>query len=96
MNHDSYTVTTTPLVGHKLCGPITYTATFEGAIVDVKTIPPVGYDSDLRTFFMYSEDISLIGTRKVTVSAKLTNYSIIVTAAPESMQIEIIDSCISS
>ena len=26
VSHSSYAVTTTPLVGHTLCGPITYTA----------------------------------------------------------------------
>ena len=75
---------------------ITYTATFEGAIVESKTFSPVTYDQSYRMFLIFSEDVFLIGTRTLTVSAKLTSYPIIATAAPMTTQIEITDLCISS
>ena len=96
MSHSPYTVTTTPIVGHTLCGMITYTATFEGAIVESKTFSPVTYDQSYRMFLIFSEDVFLIGTRTLTVSAKLTSYPIIATAAPMTTQIEITDLCMSS
>ena len=81
VSHSSYSVWTAPIF-HTLCGSITYTATFKGGIVDSKTLLPVIYDANTNTFKIYSEDLSLIGTHTVTVSAKLTTYPVIVTAAP--------------
>ena len=75
------------------CGPITYEATFKGEVVDSKTLLPVAYDSSINTFTIYSEDFALIGTHTITVSAKLTNYPVIVTFEPLSTQIQIIDPC---
>ena len=75
------------------CGPITYEATFKGEVVNSKTLLPVAYDSSINTFTIYSEDFALIGTHTITVSAKLTNYPVIVTFEPLSTQIQIIDPC---
>lgn len=80
--HDSFTVVTTPIT-HSLCGPISYTATFDSQAVDATTLPPVAYDETTRSFEIYSEDLSLIGLRDIEVSASLTNFGVIVTAAPE-------------
>ena len=93
MSHSPYLVTTTPIV-HTLCGSVTYAATFKGAVADLTTLPPVAYNASINTFKIYSEDLALIGTHTVTVSAKLTTYPVIVTAAPISTQIQIIDPCI--
>ena len=68
VSHSPYSVTTTPIV-HTLCGSVTYAATFKGAVADSTTLPPVAYDASINTFKMYSEDLALIGTHTVTVSA---------------------------
>ena len=93
MSHSPYIVTTTPIV-HTLCGSITYAATFMGVIADSTTLPPVAYDSSTNTFKIYSEDLFLIGTHTLSVSAKLATYPVIVSAAAVSTQIQIIDPCI--
>ena len=93
VSHSPYSVTTTPIF-HTLCGSVTYAATFKGAVAGLTTLPPVAYDTSFNTFKIYSEDLGLIGMHTVTVSAKLTTYPVIFTAAPLSTQIEIIDPCI--
>ena len=79
VSHSPFSVTTTP-IDHTFCGTITYTATFRGTVADSTTLPPVAYNSSINTFKMYSEDLKLIGTHMVTVSAKLTTYPDIVVA----------------
>jgi len=69
-------------------------ATFRGSVADSTTLPPVAYDSSTNTFQIYSEDLSLIGTHTIKVSAKLTTYPVIIVASPLSTQIKIIDPCI--
>ena len=91
LSHSPYTITTTPIV-HTLCGDISYSATFRGAIADSTTLPPVAYNNN--SFQIYSEDFTLIGMQTITVSAKLTSYPVIVTAVPQSAQIQIIAPCI--
>ena len=91
LSHSPYTVTTTP-IAHTLCGAISYSATFRGAIADSTTLPPVAYNNN--SFQIYSEDFTLIGMQTITVSAKLTSYPVIVTAVPQSAQIQIIAPCI--
>lgn len=54
----------------------------------------MAYYSQNRTFAIYSEDTALIGMTTVTVSAFLTDYPMIVSAVPETAQIEIIDPCL--
>ena len=54
----------------------------------------MAYDTASRTFTIYSEDVSLAGTRSITVEASLMNYSIIRTTAPVTTTIEIIDPCL--
>ena len=93
VSHSPFSVTTTPIV-HTLCGSITYAATFKGTVADSTTLPPVSYDANTNIFQIYSEDLSLIGTHTVTVSAILTTYPIIVTSAPVSTQIQVVDPCI--
>ena len=92
LTHQAWSYTTTP-IAHTLCGSIHYTATFEGNVADETTAQKITYSSDNRTFSMYSEDLDLIGFRTVTVSAFLTDYSMIV-QGPESVQIEIVDPCL--
>jgi hypothetical protein len=83
ITHDPWSYTTIP-IPHTLCGTIDYTATFEGTVADLTTMPNVVYSSNDRTFGIYSEDFALIGMRSVTVSASLTDYPTIF-AGPESI-----------
>jgi len=54
----------------------------------------MNYDTSKREFNIYSEQISLIGLRQLTIKAHLTQYPVIVTSKPESASIDIIDPCI--
>ena len=94
--HDPFLIVTTPIPNHGLCGPLTYTATFEGATIDTTTKPPMAYDTATRTFDIYSEDFALLGDRTFTVAAYLTEYPTS-TKSPTpdaSSTIEIINPCL--
>ena len=84
LSHATWTYTTSPTT-HTFCGDLTYTATYEGAVADVSSVPNMAYYSQNRTFGIYSEDLSLIGMTEATVSAFLTDYPVIVSAAPETV-----------
>ena len=60
--HDPFTVTTYPLLGHSLCGDVHYNVWFEGDLIAEAT-RPMKYDTLTRTFDIYSEDLELVGTR---------------------------------
>ena len=62
-----------------LCGGLTYEATFMNIAVNTGTVP-MKYDTAIRTYSIYSEDFSLIGSHTFTLEAHLTNYP--VTATP--------------
>jgi hypothetical protein len=59
---DGYTFVHSPFVfetlpkSHGLCGSLSYSATFDGQPVD-ETSAPMRYDSELRTFTVFSENI---------------------------------------
>lgn len=77
ITHDPWSYTTVP-IAHTLCGEITYTATYEGAIVDETSIPNMAYWATNRTFGIYSQDLSLVGLQTtVSVSAHLVDYPMI-------------------
>ena len=56
---------------------------------------PLQYDTSTRTFTLYSEDFSLIGTHVYTLQAHLTSYITTATAIKaETSTITIIDPCL--
>ena len=94
ITHSAWSYSTTP-IAHTLCGTISYTATFEGSSVDTTTITSrnVVYNSNTRTFGIYSENFALIGTKTVTVFAYFTDYPQI-TAGPTSTTMTIVNPCL--
>ena len=57
------------------------------------TADPVGYDSATRTFSVYSESYSLLGSHEVSVLAYLVEYPY-VESWPSYATIEFIDPCL--
>lgn len=60
---------------HSLCGAFTYTATFmsEENVLSADS-KPMSYESDTRTFKIYSEDLELMSEWHLTISARLKAY----------------------
>ena len=56
-----------------ICEDLAYTATFDGVAIDLAS-SPMGYDSDTRTFSIYSTDVALIGMQDFTIEAHLVDY----------------------
>ena len=54
----------------------------------------MAYDSDQRTFSIYSEDLALLGNRTITIEAFLVDYDVIVKSGTLQTDIEIIDPCL--
>ena len=57
------------------CGAFTYDATYEGLSLEGASLPPIAYDSSTREFSVFSEDISLVGLKTITVSGYYENFS---------------------
>ena len=92
-SHDPYSITTKPIV-HNLCGQIAYEAYFDGNILNGITSLPMIYDSKTGEFQIYSEDLSMIGLKTITLKASLEEY-LITKASDQIFSIEIVDPCIS-
>ena len=75
--HDPFTIVTSSFP-NTLCGSLSYSATFDTTTIDTESTGPITYDSDLLTFVLYSEDVNLIGSHTITLSAFLTDYPEIV------------------
>ena len=58
---------------HSICGPITYQAVFLDQNLSISTLP-LKYDSQLKKFTLFTEDIDLIGIHELVVSAFYSNY----------------------
>ena len=51
-----------------VCGDLTYVADWEGDMIAADwTLPGITYDSASREFAIFSEDISLVGLKTITV-----------------------------
>ena len=72
-SHDPFVVTTTPLVGHSLCGDVHYHVWFEGTLV-TDSSRPLKYDTFTRSFDFYSEDMNLVGIRTIEVQGYFKDY----------------------
>ena len=75
-----------------LCGPITYTASFLGSIINTTT-QPMSYDALSQQFAIYSEDFNLLDFKAIQVQAFLQEYPTVISPI-ETAQIEFIDPCI--
>ena len=63
--HGVFTVETTPLIGHSLCGEITLTPKYDGALLPSSDpLTQVGYSSADRQFVIISTNEDLIGSSK--------------------------------
>ena len=93
-SHTAFTVDTTPIT-HSLCGPITYSVTFDGVAIGLGSVP-MTYDSTSNKWAIYSEDYTYLGMRPITVEAALTLYTQVTIGAALTTEIEIIDPCIDS
>ena len=91
--HSPFTVDTKPLVGHSLCGPLSYEATFRGSPIDASS-EPMSYTGTSNTFAIYSEDDNLIGLQPITMVASFTQYSQINAGPAITTDILIIDPCV--
>ena len=92
--HAPFELVTNP-IAHNLCGKLAYTAKFESEPIDAMTKPPMSYDTNTLSFVIYSEDLSLLGTRVITVAAHLEAYPLTKTAKPDvATTIEIVDPCL--
>ena len=94
---DSFTVMTTPLVGHNLCGSLSFVAKYDNAMVDGD---PLDYNDQTRVFTASSQDGSLIGLVDMPYSVDvefimfpLITYSNVATASASST-IDFIDPCL--
>ena len=76
--HDPFVLNTVP-IAHTLCGGFTYEATFMNNSIDLTTMP-MTYDTATRTYSIYSEDFSLIGSHPFTIEGHLTEYPVTATA----------------
>ena len=62
----------------EVCGPAVYVSKYDGVEITIDTTPVYRY-TDPLTIFVYSEDMSLIGTtHTILVEAQLQNYPQIV------------------
>lgn len=76
-----------------MCGAISYTATFNGEVVDETSVSGVTYDQESRSLEIYSEDRRIIGERTIEVTGFFRDYEMIQTRV-ESTIITILDPCI--
>ena len=99
--HEAFTVETTPLVGHSLCGDLAYVAKYDGVELDGVNQPLISYDSTTGVFTANSDDETLIDTiGDFSLDVTFANYSpdvaeyAGVTTATSSGQVEFIDPCL--
>ena len=71
-DHSPFTLDTLPFT-HQLCGPFTYVARFQGAIINSASTP-MSYELNSRGFTFYSEDFNLIGDHEFSIEAYLTEH----------------------
>ena len=90
--HIAFTITASTAV-QSICGDLSYTSTFDSAPISDLT-QPVSYSSDSRSFSVYSEDFSLVGTHSISLRAHLSDYAAVVTTSTETTTIEVIDPCL--
>lgn len=94
--HDTFLVSTTPLIAHTLCGDLAYRAYFEGPTVLSTLTRPMAYDETALQFELYSEDETLEGFRKVELEAYFVEHPLGKSVDPKaSTLIEILDPCLS-
>ena len=75
------------MTSSSLCGPLIYDANFESSVINGAT-SPMDYDMTTHTFGIYSKDLNLIGSREITVQAKLQTYpSVVSSIETETIQI---------
>ena len=94
-SHDPFLVTTTPSVGHSLCGEVDYAVRFDGSAIDASSVP-LSYDTMTRTLKLYTEDESYTGFHDIEVTGYFRSYPSVTSAAPNlKMAVEIVDPCLS-
>ena len=70
--HGSFSVETTPLVGHSLCGSLTIEPKFNSLAL---TGDPLTYDESNRKFTVYSTQSDLIGeTKTYSLHVSFSSY----------------------
>ena len=79
---------------NQICGDLKYYANFEGALIDSTTIPDVAYNKETSSFFVYSEDMDLVGLRAVNLVVNFADNPNI--GEQLSFEIEFIDPCLYS
>lgn len=72
-DHDPFSLQTTPLPDHDLCGDLVTEAAFEGEQVTLNS-SPVAYNPDSREFTVYSFSSADEGMREVTLTSYLVDY----------------------
>ena len=94
---DEFTVVTTPLVGHTLCGDLSFVAKYDNALMDGD---PMSYNEVTREFTASSSDGTLIGLIDQPYSVEvefvtypLSTYSTVATASAAST-IDFINPCL--
>ena len=86
--HDEFTVTTLPF-DHTLCGDVNYKVYFDATELSTSS-EPIAYDTILRQFEIYSEDLDIIGMHYITVKAFFVDYPLMTSQMPDlETQIEI-------
>ena len=95
---DEFTVVTTPLVGHDLCGDLNYVLKFNNAVVEDND--PLAYNEVTREFTADSDDASLISLIDPPYSVEvefvtypLNTYPTVATASAAST-IDFINPCL--
>jgi hypothetical protein len=75
--HAAFTVETSPVENHSLCGALTFTAKYDGALLPPSdSLTTVTYDPVNRQFTIESTNGDLSGeTKTISVTAEFANYS---------------------
>lgn len=55
---------------------------------------PISYDFASRTFELYTENVSLIGMRKLELKAYLVDYPAVIAPTIQEVDVDIIDVCL--
>ena len=69
--HNEFSVTSS--LDLSLCGNIVYVATYDASTLTSESSPPISYNA--RQFSVFSEDISLVGLKTITVNGSYEDYS---------------------
>ena len=70
--HIPFTLSPDP-IATSLCGPLTYTATFNGFEINESSVP-LRYDSTMNQFGIFSNDFNMLGDHVYTLKASLEQY----------------------